>query len=133
KLLDPMISEIPFAFHTKDEKHPWVKVVFPSKVRLSAMSIVNRRELYERAAGLVLQRLGPTGEWETIWTSDQPREVWNVDLTELDADKREGSEFRFYITSDAPTCLHLANIALWGQEIPAPAATPEPPKAKKKP
>ena len=132
KLLDPMISEIPFAFHTKDEKNPWVKVVFPSKVRLSAMSIVNRRELHERAAGLVLQRLGQTGEWETIWTSDQPREVWNVDLTELTEDKREGTEFRFYITADAVTALHLANIALWGQEVPAPATTPEPTENKKK-
>ncbi|MEN9469140.1 MAG: hypothetical protein RL630_873, partial [Verrucomicrobiota bacterium] len=133
KLLDPIINEIPFAFHTKDEKHPWVKVVFPSKVRLSAMSIVNRRELQERADGLVLQRLGQAGEWETIWKSDQPREVWNVDLTSLDEDQREGTEFRFYITSDTVTALHLANIALWGHEIPAPATTPEAPKPKKKP
>ena len=133
KLLDPMINEIPFAFHTKDEKHPWVKVVFPTKVRLSAMSIVNRRELQERAAGLVLQRLGQAGEWETLWTSDQPREVWNVDLTALADDQREGTEFRFYITADEVTALHLANISLWGTELAAPAPTPAETKPKKNP
>lgn len=133
KLLDPMVSGIPFAFHTKEEKNPWVKVVFPSKVRLSAMSIANRRELHERAAGLVLQRLGQTGEWETIWTSEQPREAWNVDLTALAEDQREGTEFRFYITYDAVTALHLANISLWGHEIQPPATTPGPPETKKKP
>lgn len=132
KLLDPKISEIPFAFHTKEEKNPWVKVVFPSKVRLSAMSVVNRRELQERATGLVLQRLGKDGEWETIWKADQPREVWNVDLTTIDKERREGTEFRFYITSDVVTALHLANIGLWGQEIQAPEPTPKPSKAKKK-
>jgi hypothetical protein len=97
------------------------------------MSIVNRRELQERAAGLVLQRLDQAGEWETIWTSDQPREVWNVDLTALDDDQREGTEFRFYITSDEVTALHLANISLWGTELAAPAPTPAPIKPKNKP
>jgi hypothetical protein len=29
-----MISEIPFAFHTDTDAHPWVKLAFPSKVRL---------------------------------------------------------------------------------------------------
>ncbi len=124
KLLDPMISEIPFAFHTQNEKNPWVKVSFPGKVTLSAMTIINRRELPERAAGLVLQRLTSSGQWETIWTSDQPREVWNIDLTSIAEDQRDGTEFRFYVSSDAPTALHLANISLWGHEASKPESTP---------
>jgi hypothetical protein len=111
-----------------------VKVTFPAKVRLSAMTIVNRREYKERTAGMVFQRLTGPGEWETIWKSDQPREVWNVDLTKLEPGEREATEFRLFIDSAAPTYFHLANLSLWGTEIPPekPAATP-PPAQKKKP
>ncbi len=137
KFLDPMISTIPFAFHTEIEKNPWVKLTFPAKVRLSAMTIVNRREYKERTAGMVFQRLTDSGEWETIWKSDQPREVWNVDLTKLEPEEREATEFRLFIDSETPTYFHLANLSLWGEELsPPPAATPTPspaPKPKKKP
>ena len=57
KFLDPAISTIPFAFHTDIEAHPWAKITFPNKVRIAALSIVNRREYMERAEGLELQRL----------------------------------------------------------------------------
>ncbi|MGA0176782.1 MAG: c-type cytochrome domain-containing protein [Chthoniobacterales bacterium] len=131
KFLDPAISEIPFAFHTDNEKHPWVKLTFPAKVRLSAMTIVNRRELFERAAGLELQRLTSSGEWETIWQSDQPREVWNVDLTGLPPAERESGEFRLYVAADAMVPLHLANLSLWGHDVGSPA--PASPQSGKKP
>jgi hypothetical protein len=120
KFLDPMISEIPFAFHTENELNPWVKISFPSKVRLSAFSIVNRREreLIMRAEGLELQRLADSGEWETVWKSEKPEESWNIDLTSLDPQEREAQEFRLYIASEKPTYLHLSNATLWGIELP---------------
>jgi hypothetical protein len=114
-----------------------VKLTFPAKVRLSAMTIVNRREYKERTAGMVFQRLTDSGEWETIWKSDQPREVWNVDLTKLEPEEREATEFRLFIDSETPTYFHLANLSLWGEELPPPpvaTSTPSPaPKPKKKP
>lgn len=136
KFLDPKISEIPFAFHTDIEAHPWVKIAFPNKVRIAALSIVNRREYMERAEGLELQRLTDSGEWETIWKSEKTEESWNLDLTGLDPEEREGKEFRLYIAAEKPTYLHLSNAAIWGVEVlppapaPAPTASPAPKKQK---
>lgn len=126
KFLDPEISTIPFAFHTDIEAHPWVKIAFPNKVRIAALSIVNRREYMERAEGLELQRLTDSGEWETIWKSEKPEESWNLDLTGLDPEEREGKEFRLYIAAEKPTYLHLSNAAIWGVEVPPPAPAPAP-------
>jgi hypothetical protein len=136
KFLDPAISTIPFAFHTDSEAHPWVKITFPTKVRLSAMSIVNRREYMERAEGLELQRLTDSGEWDAIWKSEKTEESWNLDLTALPPEEREATEFRLYVAAEKPVYLHLANAAIWGVELspptPAPSATPDP-KPKQKP
>lgn len=126
KFLDPAISTIPFALHTEIEAHPWAKIAFPNKVRIDAISIVNRREYMERAEGLELQRLTDSGEWETIWKSEKPEESWNLDLTGLDPEEREAKEFRFYIAADKPTYLHLSNAAIWGVELPPPTPTPTP-------
>ena len=129
KFLDPAISTIPFAFHTDSEEHPWAKITFPKKVRLSAISIVNRREYMERAEGLEFQRLNDTGEWDTIWKSEKPEESWNIDLTALKPEEREATEFRLYIAAEKPAYLHLANAAIWGVELspsPAPSSTPDP-------
>ena len=126
KFLDPEISTIPFALHTDIEAHPWVKIAFPNKVRIAALSIVNRREYMERAEGLELQRLTDSGEWETIWKSEKPEESWNLDLTGLDPEEREGKEFRLYIAAEKPTYLHLSNAAIWGVEVPPPAPAPAP-------
>jgi hypothetical protein len=134
KFLDPSISTIPFAFHTDIEAHPWVNIAFPNKVRIAAISIVNRREYMERAEGLELQRLTDSGEWETIWKSEKTEESWNLDLTGLDPEEREGKEFRLYISAEKPTYLHLSNAAIWGVEVPAPPPSPSPtasPKPKK--
>ncbi len=129
KFLDPAISTIPFAFHTDIEAHPWAKITFPTKVRLSALSIVNRREYMERAEGLELQRLNDSGEWETIWKSEKPEESWNLDLTSLKPEEREATEFRLYVTAEKPNYLHLSNAAIWGVEVaPAPSPTPAPKK-----
>lgn len=125
KFLDPAISTIPFAFHTENEANPWVKITFPNKVRLSAISIVNRRDYMERAEGLELQRLADTGEWESIWKSEKPEESWNLDLTALKPEEREANEFRFYIAAKKPTYLHLSNAAIWGVELPTPSASPK--------
>jgi hypothetical protein len=132
KFLDPAISTIPFAFHTDIEAHPWVNIAFPDKVRIAAISIVNRREYMERAEGLELQRLTESGEWETIWKSEKPEESWNLDLTDLDPEEREGKEFRLYIAAEKPTYLHLSNAAIWGVEVPAPAPTDSPTPKKQK-
>ena len=126
KFLDAMISEIPFAFHTENELHPWVKISFPSKVRLSAFSLINRRESIERAEGIELQRLTDSGEWKTVWKAEKTEESWNIDLTSLDPEEREAQEFRFSIATEKATTLHLSNAALWGVEIPLPASTPTP-------
>ena len=129
KFLDPKISEIPFAFHTDVEAHPWAKITFPNKVRIAALSIVNRREYMERAEGLEFQRLNDTGEWDTIWKSEKPEESWNIDLTALKPEEREATEFRLYIAAEKPVYLHLANAAIWGVELspsPAPSSTPDP-------
>jgi len=136
KFLDPAISTIPFAFHTDVEAHPWAKITFPTKVRLSAISIVNRREYMDRAEGLELQRLNDSGEWETIWKSEKPEESWNIDLTDLDPEEREGKEFRLYVAAEKPNYLHLSNATIWGVEVtppapsPTPAASPTPKKQK---
>ena len=131
KFLDPAISTIPFAFHTDTEAHPWVKITFPKKVRLSAISIVNRREYMERAEGLELQRLIDSGEWETIWKSEKPEESWNLDLTALKPEEREATEFRLYVSAEKPVYLHLANAAIWGVELSPPTPAPTPEAAKK--
>ena len=131
KFLDPAISTIPFAFHTDTEAHPWVKITFPKKVRLSAISIVNRREYMERAEGLELQRLTDSGEWETIWKSEKTEESWNIDLTALKPEDREATEFRLYVSAEKPVYLHLANAAIWGVELSPPTPAPTPEAAKK--
>ena len=131
KFLDPAISTIPFAFHTDTEAHPWVKITFPKKVRLSAISIVNRREYMERAEGLELQSLTDSGEWETIWKSEKTEESWNIDLTALKPEEREATEFRLYVSAEKPVYLHLANAAIWGVELSPPTPAPTPEAAKK--
>ena len=103
-----------------------MKIAFPNKVRIAALSIVNRREYMERAEGLELQRLTDSGEWETIWKSEKPEESWNLDLSGLDPEEREGKEFRLYIAAEKPTYLHLSNAAIWGVEVPPPAPAPAP-------
>ena len=128
KFLDPAISTIPFAFHTDIEAHPWVKIAFPNKVRIAAISIVNRREYMERAEGLELQRLADSGEWETIWKSEKPEESWNLDLTGFKPEEREASEFRLHVAAEKPTYLHLSNAAIWGQELQPPTPPPSPKK-----
>ncbi len=128
KFLDPAISTIPFAFHTDIEAHPWVKIAFPNKVRIAAISIVNRREYMERAEGLELQRLADSGEWETIWKSEKPEESWNLDLTGFKPEEREGKEFRLHVAAEKPTYLHLSNAAIWGQELQPPTPPPSPKK-----
>lgn len=119
------ISEIPFAFHTENETEPWVKMTFPSPVRLSALSVVNRRELIERAIGLQLQRLTDKGEWETLWKAEKPAEVWNIDLTSLAPARREGKEFRLVLAGPTPATLHLAHASIWGAELAPPPAQPD--------
>ena len=131
KFLDPAISTIPFAFHTDSEAHPWVKITFPKKVRLSAISIVNRREYMERAEGLELQRLTDSGEWDSIWKSEKTEESWNIDLTALKPEEREATEFRLYVAAEKPVYLHLANAAIWGVELSPPTPAPTPEAAKK--
>jgi len=133
KFLDPAISAIPFAIHTDSEEHPWAKITFPTKVRLSAISIVNRREYMERAEGLELQRLNDTGEWETIWKSEKTEESWNIDLTALKPEEREATEFRLYVSAEKPVNLHLANAAIWGVELPSPPAPSSTSDPKSKP
>ena len=48
-------EELPFSFHTAEEKNPWVSFNYQAPIRLNAISIRNRTDLTERAAGLVLE------------------------------------------------------------------------------
>ena len=48
-------NELPFSFHTQQEKQPWVRFSYDQQITLNAISIKNRRDIPERAAGLTLQ------------------------------------------------------------------------------
>ena len=48
-------NELPFSFHTQQQKQPWVRFSYDQQITLNAISIKNRRDIPERAAGLTLQ------------------------------------------------------------------------------
>jgi|GEM_PF-45828 len=48
-------NELPLSFHTQQEKQPWVRFSYDQQITLNAISIKNRRDIPERAAGLTLQ------------------------------------------------------------------------------
>lgn len=48
-------EDLAFAFHTLEEKNPWVKFSYRHPVNLNAIRVMNRADLPERAEGLVLE------------------------------------------------------------------------------
>jgi hypothetical protein len=103
-------------FHTASEENPWAQVILPGKVALSGLVVVNRWENKGYAARQVplFVSVSEDGkEWTEIFTSEEPSEVWRVDLNGRGVDaKYVKLEARHHADKKQP--FHLRNILVYG-------------------
>lgn len=109
-----------FAFHTDHEGSPWVQFAYPQSATLHAINIVNRKDLPERAVGLVLESSQKGHEWDEIWKADSVEKEWTLDLSKIPVKNRSAKFFRLRLEGMAT--LHLSQVRMWGTLTPAPAA-----------
>ena len=100
-----------FAVHTLHEDHPWVQFSYEQAITLTGLNLVNRSDAPERAQGISLESSKDGTEWQTVWTPTTAELFWNVDLTQIPADKRHAKYFRLTIGRSAT--LNLGQVRMW--------------------
>ncbi len=120
KFFGPTKDPLPFAFHTANEKNPWVQVNLKGTFTITGVQITNRTDggapIFKRAKGLELQSLNKNQTWETIWKVEKLIKHWTVDLTDVDVLKRKANSYRLILNSDINATLHLSSLSFWGIE-----------------
>jgi len=111
-----------FAVHTLHEDHPWVQFSYEQAITLTGLNLVNRSDAPERAQGISLESSKDGTEWQTVWTPTTAELFWNVDLTQIPADKRHAKYFRLTIGRSAT--LNLGQVRMWGKKTPPLTTTP---------
>jgi len=111
-----------FAVHTLYEDHPWVQFSYEQAITLTGLNLVNRSDAPERAQGISLESSKDGTEWQTVWTPTTAELFWNVDLTQIPADKRHAKYFRLTIGRSAT--LNLGQVRMWGKKTPPLTTTP---------
>ncbi|MCY2930311.1 MAG: discoidin domain-containing protein [Planctomycetota bacterium] len=81
-LLRTSEPEIKYAFHTQNEKQPYIIITLPQGAFLRAFTIRNRRDGEQgRADSLTLWASGDGKHWLQLWTAKQPQDSWTVLLS----------------------------------------------------
>ena len=111
-----------FAVHTLFEDHPWVQFSYEQAITLTGLNLVNRTDAPHRAQGISLQSSKNGTEWQTVWTPTTTEPFWNIDLTQIPADKRHAKHFRLIIEQSAT--LNLGQVRMGGKQTSSLATTP---------
>ena len=99
-----------FAFHTEEEKTPFIVIDLQKEYRITGIVILNRRDATARAAGLkVWLSTDPSSRGREVWHAEEVAAKWQVPVKSVRAR---------YVTlgliNDTPTALHLAHVFVYG-------------------
>ena len=108
---------VPCAFHTREEKEPWVVLKLDREAEVKALDIVNRRDGSGfRAAGLVAWVSRDGRDWEQVWEAGGKAEArWVVPLVDGAGKGRRASWVKLGLRSEKPQFLHLSRVTIHGQ------------------
>lgn len=108
-----------FAFHTNDEKNPFIVIDLGKSKPIEAVAIENRRDmLQERAATLTMWASNDGMTWEKVWQAADTRQRWAAVPERLVAGAMvKGVDARYLklgLASDATGTLHLRAVRVFG-------------------
>jgi hypothetical protein len=108
---------VPCAFHTREEKEPWVVLKLEREAEVKALDIVNRRDGSGfRAAGLTAWISRDGREWEQVWAAGDKAEArWVVPLVDAAGKGKRAAWIKLGLRSDKPQFLHLSRVTVHGQ------------------
>ena len=108
-----------FAFHTLNEKNPFVVIDLKSVRRVEAVAIENRAGYEERAKNLVLSASEDGKTWTRVWAAEKGETRW-VAIPEamVSGASVKGVDARYLrleTNNDTPTALHLRAVTIYGR------------------
>lgn len=100
-----------YAFHTGEAAHPWVQIDLGAVRDVKAVSIWNRAEVGDRAAGLTVQVSRDGEQWTDASDALDVAGQWEVEMP----DDTEARYVRLRVAGEAPTYLHLKHVRVYGE------------------
>ncbi len=108
-----------FAFHTGDEKNPWIKIDLGSVKTVKAVVIENRPH-EGRTKGLILSVSADGRTWEQVWQAPQVEARWVVPVTQfhagVDAPGRPARLLKLETRGETPRPMLLQRCTVYGEE-----------------
>jgi len=106
-----------FAFHTRDEKDPWIVIDLQNVHRVEYVAITNRTTMPERAKTLTMWVSTDGDSWEKVWGADRGEASWEIRPEGIKAGaKITGIDCRYVklgLREDVGT-LHLRSVRIYG-------------------
>ncbi len=107
-----------FAFHTGDEKKPWIKIDLGAVKTVKAVVIENRPN-EKRTDGLILSVSEDGQKWEKVWQAKQWEQKWLAPVTHfqagIDAPGRPARYLKLETTGESPRPMLLQRVEVYGQ------------------
>lgn len=108
-----------FAFHTKDEKDPYILIDLNQSRWIDAVAIENRNDsLQERAATLTLWASNDQSTWQKVWTAPRTQQAWTAIPEHLASGAMvKGCQARYLklgLNSGNISALHLRSVRVYG-------------------
>ena len=107
-----------YAFHTADEKNPWIKVDLGAVKNVKAVVIENRPNEH-RTDGLIVSVSEDGQAWTRVWQAKKWEQKWLVPVTQfhagIDAPGRPVRFVRFETVGEKPRPMLLQRVTVYGE------------------
>jgi len=110
-----------FAFHTNDEKNPWIIIDLKKEKSVGAVLIENRSdELQDRAKTLTMWVSSDGKSWVQVWMAEVASGQWTAIPEKIQAGATvkpvQARYIKLGLDTETPTALHLRSVAVFGKD-----------------
>lgn len=111
-------AERGYAFHTADEKNPWIKVDLGASKNVKAVVIENRPN-ERRTDGLIVSVSEDGQTWAKVWQAKKWEQKWLVPVTQfhagIDAPGRPARFVKIETSGETPRPMLLQRVTVYGE------------------
>lgn len=118
-LLDGSDQNPEFAFHTLEERNPWLVIDLGEEIEVTGLWIENRRGFEALSAGMTISTSLDGEDWRQVWQAEDVARNWTVPITRpqagIEVPGQTARYLRLSVEHDEPAYFHLRRVEVWGR------------------